>query len=284
MSLHSKKPGSLRLGTYNVHRMMDGIPDPTTSNHRRPKPETRKSDTSMAAVASILRDSQVDIVSLQEVENLAMLTTLRDQNDLTEQFPYLELFEGNDPKGFDVAILSRYPFSRVETHREEVIGHNDEEALKFRRDLLEVDVELPNEETLRVFSNHYIAYRDRPYCNAIRQCEAEATMRIVRQQGREYPTDYAVIMGDFNDTDRSEALQVFQRNGMHNLSQGLPNSWGEVWPSKYPPTRLDHIVADDRLAENLQSRGVFVHPQDIHASDHRMVFVDVTLPQIRKAC
>lgn len=278
MQIAPKLAGHIRLGTYNVHEMVDGITNPPVSERSRPHKEHRKSEQSMAAVAAVLRDSEVDIVSLQEVENIEMLRELRDQHGLKERFPYMKLVEGNDlRKGFDVAILSRYPIERFETHKDQVIGSYKGEEEKFRRDLLQVDVALPNNQTLRVFANHFIASPGVPYCDKIRQFEADKAREIVLEQAKKYPVHYSVMMGDFNDREDSEVMRNFHRDGLNNLSQGLPNSWGELWESPFPPSRLDHIIADEKLARKVANRGVFYHPEDIRASDHRLVYADVDL-------
>jgi endonuclease/exonuclease/phosphatase family metal-dependent hydrolase len=230
----------------------------------------------MAAVAAILRDSQVDIVSLQEVETLEMLSALRDQHGLAGRFPYMKLIDGNDArKGYDVAILSRYPITRFETHKDKVIGSRKGEEQKFRRDLLEVDVALPNGQNLRVFANHFIAKPGEPYCDEIRLLEAKKARQIVLEQAKKFPTDHFVIMGDFNDREDREAMRIFHEGELRNVSLGLPSSWGEIWKTDREPSRLDHIIADARLAGKVKNRAVYQHPQEAWASDHRLVYVDV---------
>lgn len=278
MQITPKLAGHIRLGTYNVHDMVDGIENPPISEESKPRKEYRKSEQSMAAVAAVLRDSEVDIVSLQEVENIDMLRELRDQHGLKEHFPYMKLVEGNDRrKGFDVAILSRYPIERFETHKDKVIGSYKGQEEKFKRDLLEVDVALPNNQTLRVFANHFIAGPGVPYCDKIRQLEADKAREIVLEQAQNYPVHYSVIMGDFNDREDSEIMKKFHQDGLRNVSQGLPNSWGELWESSFPASRLDHIIADEQLAQRVKNRGVFHHREDARASDHRLVYADVAL-------
>lgn len=235
----------------------------------------------MAAVAAVLQDSEVDVVSLQEVENIEMLTELRDRYGLRERFPYFQLIEGNDfRKGYDVAVLSRYPIKRFETHKDRIIGAYEGREQRFRRDLLEVDVEFPNSRTLRVFANHFIAFPGQPYCDDIRRLEAIEARKIVLEQSQKYPVSYSAIMGDFNDEESSDALKLFSKGGLSNVTRGLPPSWGELRETHYPPTRLDHIMADGSLASRVKGRGIFRHPQEALASDHRLVYIDVELEAV----
>ena len=280
MQITAKKPGIVRLGSFNVHMMVDGVDNPRSARSRKREPEQKKSEESMAAVAEILRDSEVDIVSLQEVETLEMLEELRDKYGLKNQFPYIELIDGNDKvKGIDVAIMSKYPIKRFVTHKDHVIGEISERPRKFARDLLEVDVTLPNKQTLRIFSNHFTMPRNNYYCNTMRHLEAEAAAQIIKEQTKKYPVTYSVIMGDFNGVEGSKALKAFDNIGYHNLSKGLPCTWGEIRPrdKRFDPARLDHIISDEALAKKVEGRGVFVHPREAIASDHRLIYVDVSI-------
>jgi endonuclease/exonuclease/phosphatase family metal-dependent hydrolase len=258
----------VRLATFNAYNVYDKIDNPKLK-HDRPKPEH-----SLRAVANILSDSQADVVSLQEIENVEILEELRSKGGLAEQFPYYCLVEGNDRKGIDVCVMSRYPIRRYESHRNEVIGHDRGRPRRFLRDLLEVDLELPEGKTLRVFSNHYVK-QGNSWCDQQRLAEAQATARIVRDAACEIPTDHSVVLGDFNDRDGSPTLRALEGQGLTNITKHLPPSWGVVRPhSVYAAVGLDHIFVSDSLRKSWLRSGVFDHPQSALASDHQLVWSD----------
>ena len=266
----------LRLATFNVEKLSDGKQNPTVG---KPYREIRKSDESVCAVADILAGSHSHIISLQEIENLEMFERLRDQSNLRELYPYTVFLEGNDRrKGFDVALMSRYPIQSFATHREHKVGELEGEEQYFSRDLLQVDVKLPKDKLMRVFCTHFVAYSN-SWCEAKRTLEAEATSEIVRSETQRYPADYTVVLGDFNDTDSSTTLKTIEeQTGLQNSSQGLPASWGATKPhGTLEPALLDHILVDSILAKSLRNRGVLVHPDDALASDHRLVWAEFEL-------
>ena len=142
---------TIRLGSYNVLNLYDAIDDPGKDDEKtRPKPENE-----ITAVAQVLRDANADVVALQEVEKAETLETLRGGH-LADLYPHSVLIEGNDRRGSDVAILSKYPLKNVVSHREHIFKRKDNgEDMQFRRDLLRADVELPNAPPLRVYAVHF---------------------------------------------------------------------------------------------------------------------------------
>ena len=258
----------IRLATFNANNVYDGHDDPD----KRDGP--KKDPRGLMAVTEILRDSEADVVSLQEIENLEMLEEILNKGNLSERYPYSILVEGNDRKGIDVAVMSRNPIARYETHREEVIGESGGEPRRFLRDLLEVDVELPTGKSLRVFSNHYVAQGSQ-WCDGQRLAEAQATARIVREAAEEIPANYAVVMGDFNDRPKSPTLLTLEEEGLSNVTAGLPPSWGVTRPhQEFEPALFDQILVNEELREGLLGSGVLVHPSESAASDHRLVWAD----------
>ncbi len=266
---------SFRLATFNVRNYFDENNDPLTRDDEDPKdPE------SAAAVADVIRESHADIVALQEIETLEELIALRDRNGLTEAYPYLVLLEGNDTRGTDVALMSRYPVSDVKSHKDEVIGVDQGKDLKFRRDVVQADVALPNHETLRVFVTHYIM-QGNSWNDARRLEEAQATRDIVLRESREFPTTHTVVMGDCNDTVGSATLNTLTSQNddatLYNISYGTPNSWGH-WTHQAKkhggPKRLDHIFTTEGLHQHLIGHGVIEGPSALKASDHNLVYAD----------
>lgn len=258
----------IRLATFNANNVFD------THDDLEKRDGPPKDARGLQAVSEILRDSEADVVSLQEIENFEMLDQIRNLGALSERYPYAILVEGNDGRGIDVAVMSRYPIARYETHRDEVIGESKGEPRRFVRDLLEVDVELPTGRSLRVFSNHYIA-QGNEWRDDQRLAEAEATARLVRESAEEIPTDYCVVMGDFNDEPDSSVLQVLEKEGLSNVTAGLPPSWGVTRPHPdFGPARFDHILVSHKLREGLTGSGLLHHPMDAAASDHRLVWAD----------
>ncbi|HSF01185.1 MAG TPA: hypothetical protein VLA48_09865 [Nitrososphaeraceae archaeon] len=98
--------------------------------------QKRKNLTSLA-----IKETDADVVALQEVENLQVLRRFRnDYLQGTRTYKYLFLSDGNDPRLIDVTILSKYPIEKMDTYIHEF--NNEIRALTFSRDCLECDIKL----------------------------------------------------------------------------------------------------------------------------------------------
>jgi endonuclease/exonuclease/phosphatase family metal-dependent hydrolase len=260
-------PATLRLATYNAHRVFDSDDD-FEKNDGRPK-----SERSLEAVARVLSDSGADVVALQEIENEEMLKDIQGRGDLLHKFPHCVLVEGDDLKGIDVALMSRYPITHFESHT----GESATSERKFQRPLLEINVQLPGQSTLTVFAGHFVAqFND--WCDQQRVWEASETARLTSLKLSEDPSGYVAVMGDFNDQEGSPVLRTLCEPSMQNATEGLPPSWGEVWSTQYEPALLDHILSSSSLSKLFVDSGVLHHPEDCWASDHRLVWADFKLP------
>lgn len=258
----------LRLMTYNALNVFDDINDPVTNDEDTPP----KCAESCAAVAELIEHGQADIVALQEIENRDMLETLVSYHGLSERYPHRVLISGNDPRGADVALLSRYPLRGTRSHRDRIVGWRYSEPLKFRRDLLQSDVELPGGQSLRVYVVHYPAT---PRAHWGRLREAEATREILLEQAHSYPTDYQVVMGDFNALEKSDPLAVLTApGGLHNSSEGLAYSYGQGSRNR---SLIDHILCSESLMAHHVNSEVLQHPSERLASDHLPVLAEFRL-------
>ena len=97
----------------------------------------------------------------------------------------------------------------------------------------------------------------------------------MREAAEEIPANYAVVMGDFNDRPESPTLLTLEKEGLSNVTAGLPPSWGVTRPhQEFQPALFDQILVSEELLEGLVGSGVLVHPSEAVASDHRLVWAD----------
>src|SRR5690606_40985880 len=68
------------------------------------------------SIARALRELQADVVVLQEVENEQVTAELAAASGT---YPHHVTSRGNDPRGIDIAVLSRWPIVAVRSHRSE---------------------------------------------------------------------------------------------------------------------------------------------------------------------
>jgi endonuclease/exonuclease/phosphatase family metal-dependent hydrolase len=279
-------PGSvvtLRLATYNVRnynsidRTIDGVRKPDW-----PKPEAEKS-----ALREVILAAHPDVLALEEMGANGELDELRrDLASAGLNYPYSALVRGPDPDRH-VAVLSRVPLAAVHPHENIPFKYNNTEDT-VRRGLLEVDIDT-NGRRWELYVVHLKSrltdVADDPQSAAEREGEARAVRDIVRkEQGLPGPALVAVV-GDFNDARDSTTLKRFTDLNGQPLFKIAPtaDSRGETWTSSYGREdeydRSDYILFSPALAEFEQRRGGIADlPASLAASDHRLVWVDLSFP------
>ncbi|MBT0666023.1 endonuclease/exonuclease/phosphatase family protein [Geobacter pelophilus] len=190
-------------------------------------------------VASRIKEMNLDILALQEVEDIDTLQQFNREH-LGRMYPYQVLIEGNDTRFIDVALLSRLPVGPVTSWRHAV--HPDEPSRPvFSRDLLEVEIwdQSRSRKLLRLFNTHLkskfeTASADGQADNDLRRTrQAEVIAQIVKKRmGDGTPF---VICGDMNDSPGSPCLAPFVKNGGFRLVNAMANPNETHPPKKYTP-------------------------------------------------
>jgi exonuclease III len=135
-----------------------------------------------------------DILVVEEVENLNVLTQLRDQglNDLG--YKTVVLIEGPDKRGVDIGLISRFPLDNAQIHIIEMSSKNT-------RPILEVTLKV-NGLLVTVFGNHWPS-QSNP--DADRVIAAQTLLNATQKLN--HTNVFAV--GDFNtaDDDKENGLR-----------------------------------------------------------------------------
>ena len=278
---------TIRVATYNLRnyladdRIAHGI-----FYQSYPKPEAAK-----AAVRATIRAVSPDILALQEMGGPAQLTEL--QRDLEREglsYPYAFVLRGPDEKRH-LAVLSRVAWT-------ETVGHT---TLDFpyrgarevvKRGLLEVVFAgEAGEPDWRLFICHlksrYTDFEDDPQSAARRHGEARAIRELLRRRA-DAGQDIFLLAGDLNSTQDDRPWARLTKIGARELTRPVPaaDSRGHVWTYFYPKQatyeRVDAFLASPALWPAINGGRGFIAdgPESAIASDHRMVYLDLTLGRL----
>lgn len=278
----SATPTSFRIASYNVKNLFDNIDDPNTADEGTPA----KPASEQKALAAVIDTSDADVLALQEVENIEVLTEFRDKYGLAEEYPHVVLVEGNDRRGIDVALLSKYPIENVKSHKDEVFDVPGEAPRGFLRDLLQADITIPSYGPVRFFAAHLSSKLGGDRADTMRLAEAQAARSIIKEEVKDFPGQRYVVMGDFNDSPDSPAVQTMLAKDADNwgLVDGFRETPGAVsYPTsektarKWGYKRIDQILLSPEMAATQVDQSVLKHPQAKVASDHWMVTADFAL-------
>ncbi len=195
----SAKPPAqaVKIVNWNVHNFVNDVIDSDVlAEELDANWQSHKTD-----IARVLREVDADIVMLQEIENGTVLVALNAELD--NAYPFLVLYPGNDPRGINIALLSKIEVSLAKTHRSEKFkkaGDPHGPAYRYARDCVEVHIKV-GERPVVLLGVHYKAKEnDNP---DKRLAEAQHTRAIADQLAEEDPERAMVILGDFNDTPGS---------------------------------------------------------------------------------
>jgi endonuclease/exonuclease/phosphatase family metal-dependent hydrolase len=265
--------GRLRLATFNIA-------------HGRGTNESNFSDRTerhsrLEKIAALLKEEQVDIAVLQEVDFDAAWTGHEDEAKIIARsagFPYVM-----EQRNFDVA----FPFYRfrcgnaVLSHRKIVGGHSVplpvhsrwEQRLAGAKQGSWVDIQLAKDVSIRIFVVH-LEWRDEA-------TRIRCTEPILAQAKRS--TAPFFCMGDFNSTPTNfpfaetesgvTLVELLRRHpGFQTRPENPPAEDQLTWPSFAPAKLIDWILVP------MDWRILGYHIRNTDLSDHAAVFMEVSRP------
>lgn len=272
VSADAKLPpaGKFKLATYNVENLFDG-----SNTVLDPKRNPAKSAADKEMLARSMRTLNADVMGLVEVESLATLRKFRDAYVPDMGYKYLALHEGNDPRGIDVAIMSRFPITHLKSHENAEFGVPGQSAPgKLCRDLLQATIKPGKGYSFTLFMTHLKARPGDPYSDAKRKAEAQFIRRVLRDFEDDHTNANYVLMGDLNDRPTSETLKVFLEG--RDRDPKLFDAFSELGPSAYSyhpikyRGRIDYILLSEGIRKEYVAGSAQIQntPEALEASDH----------------
>jgi endonuclease/exonuclease/phosphatase family metal-dependent hydrolase len=264
-------PATLKIATYNVENLFDGI-----INNPRFKKERAKPKKELRALSDVLHLINADVVVMEEVESQKTLKDFRDKylKDMGYKEPIV--IEGNDPRGIDVAVLTKLEVRSVKSHKDYRFQVGDRKR-GFGRDLLQVQLKAPSGYELTVFASHLKSkLGDKKQSDAVRQAEAQAIQTILKDFQTKNPKANFLLMGDFNDEPLSAPLKPLlgPQNPLKLVDiaaadLGIKPSIFTYHPKKYR-SRIDYILVSPTMMPEYRARSVHIqqNPEAYWASDH----------------
>jgi endonuclease/exonuclease/phosphatase family metal-dependent hydrolase len=210
-------------------------------------------EDSKKITARAIREVDADVICLQEIENLTVLERFNSRYLGMLKYKYRLLIDSHDPRQIDVAVLSRYPFSAIRTHRDERTPDNRNTWL-FSRDCLEVEVNV-NGKSLSLYVNHLKSMMGgREATQKRREEQAARVAAIIKEhwEDRGYAGNF-IVLGDFNDYyDAGTSLKaLLEHPHLENLVNRLPEAerWTHYYAGGDDYRQLDYLLPSKALAQ-----------------------------------
>ncbi|MEN3015096.1 MAG: endonuclease/exonuclease/phosphatase family protein [bacterium] len=261
------KVNTLKLASYNLRNLFDNIDDPL-KNDGPPKKESE-----IAGIGDIIRRSNADIVALQEVENIQILTKLLETAGLKDK--YNVIVGKSDERGIATALLVSKKF-KIKNY---TINENNE---VFKRPPVEALIEIMPGFQVKVFTVHLKSKRGGVEADKQRYKEVENL--IQKTKNTDTPT---IIMGDFNDLPDSITIKTLESNGFTDVRNLDKMSRETKYPTYYGKYKsvLDYIFVSKHFNESVVQRsfnvvGRYEYPNVHKFSDHRMIEIQLNLEKV----
>lgn len=206
--------------------------------------------------ARVIAATQADVLCVVEVENRHTLDRFNSNTLARFQSPFNHnlLIDGNDPRGIDIGLLSRFPIRSIRSHIDDVTA--SQKVRIFSRDCPEFEIELPDGRTLWLLGNHFKSqgYGATAANNAKRTAQALRVREILRRF--DLTRDLVVVCGDFNDAPTSRSLQPLLTTPHLLDVLKSPLHKGPRWTYHDGRTQLDYLLASRPLWERLRAVGI----------------------------
>ncbi|KAA3612879.1 MAG: hypothetical protein DWQ01_04025 [Planctomycetota bacterium] len=260
----SKEP--IRVVSWNLENFFDRYDDPWRADERT-KPAYVNSSREKR-LAQLLRELDADILCLQEIENRFVLQKFVDQF-LPDAGYEVVLFEGNDGRGIDVAVLSKLPVGAVTSYRHLQFQDAEGRTHRFQRDLLRVRI--GGALQADVFVVHLKSQHGGDAADALRLAEAKQIAAVFQQEFKHQPEFRALLAGDFNDTPESPTLKAILQTGLVDACASTDKVSYNQKPYR---SRIDFLLMSPALAKDLKKAEIQEDETVLKASDHNPVWAE----------
>jgi endonuclease/exonuclease/phosphatase family metal-dependent hydrolase len=265
------EPVTVRVVNWNVLNLFNDVRDSLELEEANEMIlTTDKYQAKLDAVAGVLAQLDPDLAMLQEVENPKVLGELADR---LGSYPHLKITAGNDPRGIDIALLSRYPIEKLVSHtQDEFQSSAGGQSHRFARDVLEAHLTI-NGRPVVLLGIHLKSGLE-AFDMDKRLAEAERVRAIADRLESEEPRRMILVLGDFNAVPGEPPLQALAAANFASVTAGLPAAERYSVTFGGQPKLFDDQLADpDGIAMLDASSVKILHSSDADlASDHDPVF------------
>ncbi|MBI5536047.1 MAG: endonuclease/exonuclease/phosphatase family protein [Deltaproteobacteria bacterium] len=271
--------------TWNARNLYDNIAG-NCANYcpyePKPAPTAAQYQQKVTSTAGMLAKLGGDVVMLQEVENQSVLDKLAADPALaTLQYEYRYLLPGNDPRGINIAFMSRYPVEPPITHKDDQFTNYlaPAEVYKFTRDALEVHMYHRGKHL--AFIGVHLKAKATPDDPSKRLAEAQQARAIADNVLKGDPSAYLWVLGDFNDTPGSPPILAIQDGRTGPTFDDAANNVAAAdrYSYTYNTSRelIDHLFAAPGASQRIEAKSVSI-PHDKTDSDHAPIAATYQVP------
>ena len=257
--------------------------------------ELRKEDVRWEATFNtgrVIAETNPDILIMVEVENRPTFKHFNEQvlkTEFKKAFPHFLVIDGNDDRGIDVGIASRFPVTNIVSHVDDIDPKTKKPV--FSRDCPEYEIALPGGKSIVVLPNHFKSKRSGDDTVSKNKRTAQSKRANVIAQTALARTNLVLIAGDLNDTPDSAPISHIFDGGFTDVMThaDYPNDRPGTFNTGLASNKIDYLVMSPELRAGLKTAGIerrgSFHPntwtpfdtvknKTMEASDHHLVWAE----------
>ncbi len=198
---------NLKIVWWNVHNFFDTIDDPDKEDNILSIEEYNEK---LFLVSEKIKKINPDIIGFTEIENINVLKDIA----LKSGYPYYYLEEGNDPRGIDVGLISKYKLDQYISNKNRIIPYDENPNYKFSRDLTVAELTIDGKK-LYILTTHLKAMtKNDKKSNKKRKAQIFGILDIIEEIYNKDKEPDIIIMGDLNSYRHSEFLNILEKSGL----------------------------------------------------------------------
>jgi endonuclease/exonuclease/phosphatase family metal-dependent hydrolase len=224
-------------------------------------------DAQRKNTARVIKDADADILSAIEVEGMDAIRKFNSEALNSKYNQFISIDSPNDPRGIDVACLSKYPIIGIKTH---VFDSFESYDHVFSRDCLEVTLGIGGNKPLHVLCNHFKSQLGKTQKEkddaAARRCAQSRKVVEILQGGYQLDKDLVSVMGDLNE-DSSNPYQSLKP--LFDCGNLIP----VVDPKEDKLKRYTHFYANGEPGEKLSQLDYIFLSKTLYAKIKKVGFI-----------
>ena len=261
--------------------------------------ELRKDDINWSATYNtgrVIAEQAPDVLIVVEVENRPTLERFNDQvlkTKFNSEYPHYMVIDGNDDRGIDVGIMSKFPIRQIRSHVDDVDPVTNYHL--FSRDCAEFEVELASGETIIFLANHFKSKRSGNDVASQGKRSRQASKALEYARAALARSPYVVIAGDFNDVPDSDPIRPLTTSAdFHDVMEhrDYPQDRPGTYNTGLASGKLDYLMLSNALWDKFDTCGIerrgSYHPRTWEAfdtvnsakdeaSDHHLVYAELDI-------
>ena len=247
------------------------VDDPSTSDDVLTTGEYEKK---LNVISEKLIMIKADIAGLAEVENTVVLKDIAKKAG----YEYFYIEKGNDPRGINLALLSKYKVKYV-SHKSQKTPYKGNINYKFSRDCPEAVLEI-NGKTIYILLNHLKSRVSTKSENTEikRIAQANGILDIISGIYKNKRTEpYILVMGDLNDTRHSSLMNNLEKSGLVIINYFYNEEKYFTYLYKNKKEDCDYILMNRNMYQNIKIKKYMAYnaPDFLNASDHFPLYLEI---------